>query len=338
MQRSDESVSMTRFFPAWGVRVLLALLLLFGAEVLLWNDFMQHDALDWLLRLVGYGAMAVLILDIVTRYRVRDIYDVMMALGIYALLVSVLVTPDVSLAGFPASLLTRMLGGHGLLGLEMFGLLLALTAGDKRRYRLLLLAVAAWLGFYWGVWMRWTPDLGRLFEAVPLLTMLAVLAAGYGLIVLVFVLLRRALSGLQAEELRLNTPGWLALLLVLVVLFLVQAVRGLIVMDVLALMAFLLLVCWSVLWFRHDKKEAMLLDEHLPARPLALGWLLLAALCFGAAFVPGYWLPLVGFRQINQLWLMEMGFAAVGALWLPLVAVVVAMRGLDRQMRTNTLA
>jgi hypothetical protein len=35
---------------------------------------------------------------------------------------------------------------------------------------------------------------------------------------------------------------------------------------------------------------------------------------------------------------MEIGFGAVGALWLPLVAIVVAMRGLDRQMRTNTLA
>jgi hypothetical protein len=329
---------MARLSAAWGLRALLALILLFGAEVLLWNGLMVHDALDWAVRLVGYSAMSVLILDLLTRYRARDIYDVMMVLGIYALLVSLLVTPDVSLQGFPSSLLTRMLGGHGLLGLEMFGLLLALTAGNNRRYRRLLLAVAAWLGFYWGVWMRWAPELGTLFEAVPLLTMFTVLVAGYGLIVLVFVLLRRALTQLHAAELRLSTPGWLFLLLVLVVLFLAQALRGLIVTDVLSLTAFLMLVCWSVLWFRHDEKEAMLLDENLPAHPLGLGWLALVALCFCAAFVPGYGLPLVGYQQYNQLWLMEIGFGAVGALWLPLVAIVVAMRGLDRQMRTNTLA
>lgn len=331
-------MSIARLVPAWSLRLLLALLLLFGAEILLWNDFMRHDALDWLVRVVGYGALAVLILDLAVRYRVRDIYDVMMVLAIYALLASVLVTPDVSLEGFPSSLLTRMLGGHGLLGIEMFGLLLVLTAGDNRRYRLLLLAVAAWLGFYWGVWMRWTPALGTLFEEVPLMTMLGVIAAGFGLIVLAFLLLRRPLQAANPLDLRLSMLGWLLLLLVLIVLFLVQAVRGLIVTDVLPLAAFLLLVCWSVIWFRHDAKEAMLLDGHVPARPLSLIWLLLAALCFGAAFVPGYWLPLVGNDLYNQLWLMEMGFAAVGALWLPLVAIVVAMRGLDRQMRTNTLS
>jgi hypothetical protein len=331
-------VTIARLVPVWGLRLLLALLLLFGAEVLLWTGFMRYDALDWLVRVAGYVALSVLILDLLTRYRVRNIYDVMMVLAIYALLVSVLVTPDVSLQGFPSSLLTRMLGGHGLLGMEMFGLLLVLTAADNRRYRLLMLAVAAWLGFYWGVWMRWTPVLGTLFEEIPLMTMFTVFAAGCGLIVLVFLLLRRPLQRLAPADLRLSTLGWLLLLLVLIVLFLVQALRGLILTDVLPLSIFLLLVCWSVLWFRHDPKEAMLLDQHLPARPLSLTWLLLALLCFGAAFVPGYWLPLVGFSFYNQHWLMEIGFAAVGALWLPLVAVVVAMRGLDRQMRTNSLS
>ena len=48
-------------------------------------------------------------------------------------------------------------------------------------------------------------------------------------------------------------------------------------------------------------------------------------------------MPLAGTPDYNQLWLMEIGYGVVGFSWLPVLAAVIAVRGVDRQIRTREI-
>jgi hypothetical protein len=328
---------MNRTLTAWTIRLLLAILLFFGSEVLLWTRLSEFTLIDWLVRIVGYSTLSVLLLDLAVRYRIRDVYDAMVNCAIYGLLASMLVTPEVSYENFPRSILTRVLGGHTLVGFEVWGLFLVLTAGTNRRYRWLLLAAALWLGFYWGIWMRWTPELGQLFGVVSLQIMFTIVAAFLIVALFVYVVIVRFGTAIESSDFQLPNAQWRVLFAVMLILFLYQFYIVGVTVWAVVVTALVMLVCWSIIWYRREDTGETLLDNHFPITPLNSLWIVLATVCFIAATLFSYNLPLVGTREINQLWLMEMGFAAVGTLWLPLVASVLAVRGLDRQMRTNQL-
>jgi hypothetical protein len=328
---------MNRALTAWTIRLLLAILLFFGSEVLLWTHFSQFTLIDCLVRIVGYSALSVLLLDLAVRYRIRDVYDAMVICAMYGLLASLLITPTISYAGFPRSFLTRVMGGQTLLGFEMWGLFLVLMAGTTLRYRWLLLATALWLGFYWGIWMRWTPEFSQLFDAVSLQMMFSIVACFLIATLFVYVALVRFGTAIEPVDLQLPKVQWWVLFAVMLILFVYQFyIVGMSVVPV-VITTLVMLVCWSIIWYRREATGETLLDNHFPITPLNPLWIALATVCFIAATLFAYYLPLVGTREINQLWLMEMGFAAVGTLWLPIVASVLAVRGLDRQMRTNQL-
>jgi len=323
---------------AWTARMLLAVLLIFGCEVLFWTDLQSYSPVDWLVRLVGYSALSVMILDIAARYRIRDIYDAMTILAGFGLLAGTFIAPAETLVEFPLRLATRGLGGYALLGIEMFGLWLVLTAGNRALYRFRLIAVAAWIGFYWGVWMRWQPELRSFFPAVDLVTML-VIAGGFTLVILLmYAFFLRSSETLTPEHLKLPDTAWLFLLLPLALLFLYHALNNRYPLGALAFVAVMLVVCWSILWFRREDEGKTLLDEHLPPTGLSFLWIALAIIVFVGATIFAYSLPLVGFGEYNQLWLMELGFFALGILWLPLIAVVVATRGVDFLLRSGQLS
>lgn len=321
----------------WAVRLLLTALFIFASEILLWTDIVERSLLEWLLRIVGYTALSTFILDMAVRYRLRDIYDFMALFAMYGLLAALLITPHISFQNFPISLLTRVLGGHTVLGFELFGLLLVLTAGDKARYRLVMLAFAGWLGFFWGVWTRWIPVFGTLFPVVNLQTMftyagivIVIAAVLYGLVV-------RTGTQLKPFDFRLSLVEWLVLLVVFLLLFVLQATRAIFTSPILLAVGALLVVSWAILWFRRDEHAPTILDCHFPLTPLSSLWIVLALLVFFAATILGFFLPLAGNEQLNQLWLMEMYFGAAGAIWLPLIAGVIAVRGIDYQMRTRQI-
>ncbi|MDQ7028163.1 MAG: hypothetical protein Q9P01_11960 [Anaerolineae bacterium] len=326
-----------RTLAAWTLRLLLAILLFFGSEVLLWTHFLQYTWLDWLLRIVGYSVLSIFVLDLAVRFRIRDIYDAMVVFAMYGVLASLLITPTISYEGFPRSFLTRVMGGHTLLGFEVWGLFLVLIAGKNRRYRLLLLGASAWVGFYWGIWMRWIPEFGTLFEAVSLQTMFTSVAAFLAVVMIIYVIMTQFNSDLESRDLQLQNPQWWLLFIVMLAFFLYQFYIVDISIVPVVITALVLLVCWSIIWYRRENQDDTLLDSYLPIKRLSFLWIILAIAVFVVATLFSYHLPLVGTREINQLWLMELGFAAVGALWLPIVASVLAMRGLDHQMRTNQL-
>ncbi|MBZ0287452.1 MAG: hypothetical protein K8I30_07545, partial [Anaerolineae bacterium] len=148
----------------WRIRLALAAALLFGSEILLWNDPPLRSALDWLVLAVGYLAISAALLDLGVRCRVRELFGLIVLAGIYALLNGLLLNPQTALFDVPRTLITRVLGAHTLVGLLM--LLLSLSR-FTRRYAL----AAAVVGLAWGVWVRWLPLLADMVAtAAPLST------------------------------------------------------------------------------------------------------------------------------------------------------------------------
>ena len=327
--------------PLWLLRLLLAVLLLFGSEILLWRDPPGRDLLEWAFLLVGYVALATLILDIIARYRVRGVYDLMMVAALYGLLNGLLLNPEAVFEDFPRTLVTRAIGGHTLLGMEMLGFFLALITGHLiQRFRNLLLGYALWVGFYWGIWVRWSPSLTTwLTDEVPLSTMFAVAGGGFGMAMLLLYLLTRQTRNFTPSDLRLSPAGWGILLIVLIVLFMLQAVREVYNEVAVGIPAVLVVValCMTVIWFRRANKGRTVLDDSIPPMALHPTWIGATIAVFSVATVIAYQLPLVTIGGYNQLSVMELGFAAVGFLWFPLVAGVLGGQAFDRQMRKLNL-
>jgi hypothetical protein len=322
----------------WALRLMLAALFLFGGEILVWTELQIPSPGEWLLRITGYIALATLVLDLAVRYRIRDLYDGMALICIYAVLAGVLITPEISFSSFPRTMVTRVLGGHNLVSAIAFGIFLTLTAGTVRRYQVLLVATMAWVGFYRGTWMRWTPEFNALAVQAVSPYVLFVLAAD--VIVLALALYGMAvITGEEREPLDLRLPfiPFMLLVAVLLVLFLIRALTMPFSGAMLIVSAVLPALCLAILWFRRSEKSTMLLENHIPPKVISPLWIGLAALVFVLAMLFAYVLPLAGTPEYNQLWLMEIGYGVVGFSWLPVLAGVIAIRGVDRQIRTREI-
>jgi hypothetical protein len=318
--------------PLWLLRLLLASLFFFGSEIVLWQNPLHYTPLEWLIRLIGYPLLATLVLDIAQRYRIRDGYDAMVLLAASALLHSLLINPNEGWSDFLGTLLTRIIGAHALTQMILWGIFLALLRGDIRRFAIYSIFGMAWLGMFWGFWMRWTPELRGTFEAVPLET--SFLYTGFFLLpILLYAVVKLSAKELSAANLLLTPLEWGIAAIVLISLFLYQAVIQAVGTSALLTVLVIMTILWAVLWFRRDAKQASMMEKFLPLRPQAFFWLPLALIAFMGAFYIAYGLPRIQAAFVDQLWLMELGFFAVGLFWLPIVASVIAIRGFDRLMR-----
>jgi len=321
----------------WAWRVLLACCLAWGLEVLLWTDVLARPLGEWLLRALGYLLVATVLLELALRYRLRDLTDHMALMAIGGLLLSLLVAPQLAFADFPRTLVTRSLGAFTFLGFEMWALFLLLLGDATPRYRRAFVVVALLLGFFWGTWMRWTPEFGLLAQAVPPAVFVGLALLGLGLLLAFSRLLAGRSATFRQESLRLSGLGGLWLLLPLIGLFLVRVAQGYLqTIPTLASLA-LMLVAWSVLWFRRSSSGVPTLARLSPPHPPPLGLLLLGALLFVGSVALAYSLPLVGAANLNQLWIMELGFMLAGFAWFPVLAGRAALEGVDQQMRKREL-
>ena len=320
----------------WGIRLLLASLLLMGGEILLWNNPQSHDPLEWLLRIAGYIASSTLMLDLAVRYRIRNLYDVMTLCVVHVLLVALLIQPDVAFDVFPSKFIQRMMGGIGFVGIEMFGVFLLMTRASIKRGKPLLIGYAIAVGFYWGIWSRWSP-LREVSGIQP--TSFNIMLAYFcmvGLIVfLLFLQMSRRHSVWQAAHLQLNQRELGAVLIVCVLLFLVRLVQGIVSFGGLAFFIVLMALAIGVLYYRKPERAQMLMDRHFPPQAIQWAWLIIASVVVvGSAFI-SYNLPFIELDFVNQLWILELAFLGIGGLWLPLIAVVFSTEAMDRQSRTK---
>lgn len=326
---------------SFGLVVLLAVLLLFGSEVLAWTNPPQRPLLEWLLLLPGYLALSAVLLDLIVRYRIRDLFGGLLLAGIYSLLAALALNPAAMLNDLPRTLFTRVMGAHALLAAEMIGLFLLLTGGGGSRRNLLI--GCAVVGLAWGIWAKnWPITEG--FGAVSLPTMLAF---GSGGIVLIILLLYGMLPrmgtaptsefGEPLDALRLTPRGWTIVIFVLSALITIRWRSGEIAVAGLVICPLLLVLCWGIIWFRGRKRGETLLDDRLPPRPLPLLDLLLAVLIFMGIGIVGYNLPDIKMGTITPQTLIGLGFTAYGLAWLPTVSLVLGVQGYLRQLATRKL-
>lgn len=325
---------------SFGLVILLALLLLFGSEVLAWTNPPQRPLLEWLLLLPGYGVLSAVILDLIVRYRIRDFFGGLLLAGIYSLAAALVLNPTSTLNDMPRTLFTRVMGAHALIAAEMFGLFLVLTGGKRSRRNLLIGCVV--VGLAWGIWVEnWPLEEG--FGAVFLPTMLAFGIGGIVVIgLLLYVVLPRmrtlmASENNSVETLRLSPRGWAVVIAVLAALIAIRWFRGEINVVGLVLCPLLLVLCWAIIWFRGRTRGDTLLDQHLPIQSLPLPELLLAALVFIGVGIAGYNLPDVQLGTITPMTLIGLGFTAYGLAWLPTVSLVLGVQGYLRQLATRKM-
>ena len=324
-----------RGFGVWTVRLLLGALFLFGSEIILWTNPLEHSALDWFLRIVGYLLIATLTLDIAERYRIRDGYDAMVLLAGTAILHALLINPQISWQNFPDSLLTRIIGADALMQLIVWAVFLAWMRGDIRKYALYQAVAGLWVGIYWGFWMRWTPELRGTFPDIPLSQMAMIAGVALvGIVIFYYAVTSQFAKDIRSTDLMLTPLEWGIALVIMIGLFLAQVAFGYVSVGIFFVTILLLALCWLILWLRRDAEEDTMLSLFLPLKIQAPWWILLMIATFAGAVYLTYNAPLItDLAYINQLWLMEVGSFAVGILWLPLVASVIATRAIDIYMR-----
>jgi len=316
----------------WLMQMLWALLLLLGAEILLWRDPPSRRLDEWLLLLVGYYIVAVLVLDTAMRARVRDLWGVMLLAGVAAVLNVLFLNPLTTLSGDAGEILTRVNGALWLLSLEMFGVYVVLCRG-KGVMVLPLWAGSIIVGFFWAVLVWWTPAfMPGAFRPVILEELFAYLMVPLVPLLIVYAALRQHTHRLTASRFLLGARDYALVILALLSFFIWNVLQGAYTQGLnVALVVLILVVCAVILWFRSDTQKPPLLTTLVPMQAPAWPWLIVAVLLLCGAAVLGMLLPLVELFGWNQYTLLQLGFTLVGAGWLPLVAAVLGLNAFSRQ-------
>ena len=320
---------------SWSIRLLLAALLFFCSEILLWTNPPNRNLLDWLLLIVGYVALSALLLEIAARYRLRDVYGLLMLAGIYGMANGLILNPHSALIDVPRTLISRAMGAHAFAGLIGLALFFGLAKGSFRSRRTLIaaLVIAVIVGIGWGTWAHWSPvEFGSLDESAP--GTLA-LYTGIGVVLIILALLGVRRYGGESTDLSLDRRGWAFTLMVLMGLLVLHLLQG--EADLLSLTVIVTLSAFSIMiiWFQKRKKGVTLLDNVGNASP---AWASLALLIvgFAVAGAVGYSLPR-GDVTNDPLALISALFTAYGLIWLPAVSIVLGARAFSRQARAMQL-
>lgn len=320
---------MSHRLTAWAVRVLLALAFIIATEILYWRDPLTHTVAEWVVIIAGNLIGAVLVLDVSLRYRVRDVWGVMVLIGGFGLIHAVLVIPQTTFAIVPDTIITQAIGANWLLSLEMFGVFVLLLNARNKLARVELLAGAIAVGFFWGVWLA-DRATGQAIAPVTLALIVPLLVT-YGLILLA------GSRDLSADTLKLTRPEYGVMFLIAVAVIAYHVSTGGFNGAGLLVSAGVMLAFWVVLWYRADTTQAPLIARLLPLSPLPVIWVIMTGLIFAVMAWLGVTLPPVVIFGYTPLNLLELVFSFIGVVWVPLVAAVVGLREFQRQFLTGEI-
>lgn len=322
----------------WLMRALLAALLLFASQVLFWNDPTRHQPLDWLMMAAGSLIGASVLLDVIVRARVYDIWGVMVATGLYAVLYAALIDPAASFATVPDSLISRVLGAQWLLALEVFGLFVVMLHREKRIWHVDMLLLGTVAGFFWGVHVtglqQTSPDA---YAAVSLQAALLIAAIVALPPIALYALTFRV--NVTAPDLLLSRREWGVLFLLSLPLLGYHAANGAYSSAGLLVSGAIAGVCGVILWYREDEHEHImpLFDRLLPPARLNPLWLIVTAALFVGAALIGANLPPVNVAGFTPFSLLSLVFSLTGIVWLPFVAAVIGVRAVQDQFMTGEI-
>ncbi len=320
----------------WLMRLMLAVLLAFGSEALLWNDLPARGPADWMILMIGLLVISLIITDLLIRMRVRDLPGLMTLAGLYALLNAITLNPDSTLFDIPRTLVTRVTGAHALIGLEMLVLFLALVSGKRGLFQRVTWIGAAVVGLAWGTWARWAFTL----EDGPQtpFTSTAMIATTAAVALVTFLLatfISRRGTELQPEAVMMTRGEWFAAVITLLVLVMIQLGRGTLPSEALLIVAILFVLCCAILWFRRGTRLETFTDQLFPPAGFNLLWFISAVGVFIIAATTAYDAPEFRTGELNQLSIIVYGFTLYGLAWLPAVSLWIGMRAYLRQMTSR---
>ncbi len=320
----------------WLIRLLLAVLLALGSEVLLWTDPPARPLVQWPLLFFGYGVIATVLLDLMVRFNVRDLSGLMLTAGIYSLLSALLLNPKTTLYDVPFTFVSRVSGAHSLLGLEMLFVFMALTGGHRRYLWRVNLVGGVVVGAAWGTWVRYAPAfLERVHAPVELSVMLLWGLLGIAATALITAIIYRRVHRIQPVDMQLSVEQWAVMSVILAGLGFVRIAQGALGPSALLLSVIILFITVMIQWFRRSTTLPTILDGHLPVLPMR--WpriaLLVGVLLWTATLT--YALPIVGTETVNQLNFIVSGFTLYGLAWLPSVSLLLGVRAYIRQVQAR---
>ena len=317
--------------PAWILRGMLAACLLFASEVIFWTDA-TRPVWGWGLLVPAYVAVAAVLLDLWVRFRVYDVFGVLVLAGTYGNLAATVLNPAVTLEGLPISLVTRIMGSQTVAGLLGLVLMLSLLRGRAGRG---VLIGAAGVGILWGVWVRGGVPLLLNAPDVSLSVMMIAGILGGGLVVLLAYFTRQ-LPLPDENALKLAPTTWGVMLIVLAIPFTAYLLRGNITREAISYVVTILFLCVTILWFQARPSGTSLIADYLQSAPMPFPMWSTAIVILLAAGAGGYILPPPTTNdEIGILGALSVALGAFGLVWLPAVCLVLGVRAYRTSARTG---
>jgi|GEM_PF-1529543 len=322
---------MREWASVWLIRLIAGMGLLLFSEIGWWsNDPLAYGPADWAVVVVVDLALGALALDLIVRFRVADVFGLLLVGGIYALIDAALLTQS-AFAALPLSLVSRALGLH-VLGVAVPGLLLLRWLLDGKGFIPWRLAVLGGIGFAWGVWLRGYPALlTNAFPAPSLAVALAFIVGGLAVLG-VLVRLARWATIAAGAAFRLRRWEWIGVGGVLLALFLLNRPGASLPDAAAPIIGALLGYLIGALYVQRGPEPASLLDAITLPRPASLPLYLIYAGALALLTIAGYTLAGEGTESILFQNLTTL-FAAFGIAWLPVVSLVLGVRAYRRLSR-----
>jgi hypothetical protein len=312
----------------WVSRLHFGFWLLIYGELMAWQNAANYTPLDWLALAIIYLALGTICLDFIERMQINTLRTLLLVGGLFglarALTISVI---RIDADHFAIDLIFLPLGVEALMFVLAFYSFQYFASGKTPSiYTFILSAV---IGFAWGTWTRWSPDLESLNilapdwdESLPYVIMALVLA---GIIHLIL--------HLDSESDWLLTPyEWAVAGGVLIVTAVLRGNAGHIDLIGFGIIGMLLVVITCMVFFtRQTRPTSLLKTFHTAQHPQVIQWLPVLipfALCAWAAYnlSDGDKTPL----QATALFRLLLIF---GLAWLPLVSVTMGIQTLRQLLR-----
>jgi hypothetical protein len=312
----------------WVSRLHFGFWLLIYGELVAWQNAANYAPQDWLALAVIYLALGTICLDFIERMQVNHLRMLLLVGGLFglarALTVSVI---RVDADHFAIDLIFLPLGIEVLMFLLAFYSFQYLASGKAPT--LYAFTLAAVVGFAWGTWSRWSPDLESVNivapnwdESLPYVVVALVLAG------IIHLILHR-----DAESDWLLTPyEWAAAGGVLVVTAILRGNAGHIDLIGFGVIVLLLVIITLMLFFTRQTRSTSLLADFKPSQhPQVIQWLpalIPFALCAWAAYnlSDGDKTPV----QATAFFRLLLIF---GLAWLPLVSITIGLQTLRQLLR-----
>lgn len=315
-------------------RLLLALLLGFGSEILMWAGAADRQPFDTLLVLAGLAAAGLVMMDIIVRWRVRDLYGLAAVGGLFALSYSTLLNPISPERDIQLATLTDVMGGQSLLTMGVL-LVFFVLAGTAKYWAWLGIPLGGLIGACWGIWTRWAPLSGD-WGARPLSFegMLIIGIVAWGMIALVTWVCTRV-SPIPTDAMKMGVYEGMFVGGVVIAALYRQFDERHIDVPAYVLLSGLALICAAMLWYRKDSYFGWITDPWQPKPAWAAFFVTAVVFMLSSAYT--YQLPRMGSESLGLFEAIRLGFALFGLLWLPGLAVLIGLKAVLREIQSQPL-